>query len=275
MLHESINDKGILKSLFTAGGPGAGKSWVVGNLIGKTGPVSGLGAVVINSDDFFEAQLRKLNLPTHFDKSKPEQYAAQMQARLVAKTLATTKLASVLNGMLPVVVDGTGKDVGKVQKQVDALSSLGYDCDMAFVNTTLEVALARNAKRARKVADDEVRKMWDAVQKNIGHFQSVFGGGRFHIIDNSEELDEHGMKAVKAKLFKLGMKIFGEPVHNPKGKALIAALQSIGGKYISDLGDLGKQATLQNLPSSIQRLRSIGEHFELLSRLDHGSRLGR
>lgn len=50
-LNEGVNDPAIFKAIFLAGGPGSGKSFIVG----KTGLTS-MGYKVVNSDDAFEVQ---------------------------------------------------------------------------------------------------------------------------------------------------------------------------------------------------------------------------
>ena len=52
------------------------------------------------------------------------------------------------------------------------LQQLGYDSHMIFVNTSLDVALERNAKRPRKLPEPIVVSSWNNVQKNIGKFQN-------------------------------------------------------------------------------------------------------
>jgi shikimate kinase len=53
-LNEGVDDPAIFKAVFLAGGPGSGKSFIVG----KTGlPV--LGFKVVNSDDAFENAMKK------------------------------------------------------------------------------------------------------------------------------------------------------------------------------------------------------------------------
>ena len=56
-IDEGVNDPAIFKAVFLAGGPGSGKSFIVG----KTG-LTPLGFKVINSDDAFEAALKKAGL---------------------------------------------------------------------------------------------------------------------------------------------------------------------------------------------------------------------
>ena len=176
-IEEGVNDPGIFKAVFLAGGPGSGKSFVVG----KTALTS-LGLKLINSDDAFEAQLKKVGLkPTPEDIFSPK--GQEVRARAVALTGMKQKLA--LNGRLGLVIDGTGKDYTKIKKQADELTELGYDIAMIFVNTNLKTAQARNKARQRTLPENEVEKMWDAVQRNIGRFQKQFKQD-FLVIDNSE-----------------------------------------------------------------------------------------
>jgi dephospho-CoA kinase len=175
-LNEGVNDPSIFKAIFLAGGPGSGKSFVVG----KTA-LQPLGFKLINSDPAFEAGLKKVGLTT-----SPEDIAsAQGQlARLRAKELTNKQMELALNGRLGLIIDGTGKDFDKIKSQVDDLRALGYAVYMIFVNTDLETAMERNAKRSRSLPDEMVNLMWKGVQKNIGKFQNLFRN-RFIVVDNS------------------------------------------------------------------------------------------
>jgi len=179
-LMEGVNDPSIFKAVFLAGGPGSGKSFVVG----KTA-LQALGFRLINSDDAFEKGLKRAGLTTDADDIA----SAQGQAvRAKAKALTGKIMARALEGRMGIVVDGTGKDYAKIKKQVDLLRTLGYAVHMLFVNTDLDTALERNRMRPRSLADDLVTKMWKDVQKNIGKFQGLFRN-RMIVIDNSKGSD--------------------------------------------------------------------------------------
>ena len=179
-LSEGVNDPSIFKAVFLAGGPGSGKSFVVG----KTS-LKALGFRLINSDDAFEKGLKRAGLTMD-----PEDIAsAQGQAvRASAKALTGKIMTRALEGRMGVVIDGTGKDYAKIKKQVDMLRTLGYAVHMLFVNTDLDTALERNRMRPRSLPDDLVTKMWKDVQKNIGKFQGLFRN-RMIVIDNSKGSD--------------------------------------------------------------------------------------
>ena len=182
-LMEGVNDPSIFKAIFLAGGPGSGKSFVVG----KTA-LQALGFRLINSDKPFEKGLAKAGLT-----SDPEDIAsAQGQSiRAKAKAITGKQMTIALEGRLGLVIDGTGKDYAKIKKQVDMLRDIGYAVHMIFVNTDLETALDRNDKRPRTLDKDMVTGMWKDVQKNIGKFQGLFRN-RLIIVDNSNDSDIDG-----------------------------------------------------------------------------------
>lgn len=176
-LEEGVNDPSIFKAVFLAGGPGSGKSFIVG----KTALTS-LGFKVINSDDIFERKLATVGLkPTPQDIYSP----LGQETREQAKALTAKKMSLAVDGRLGLVIDGTGKDYAKIEKQATKLRDLGYEVAMIFVNTDLETAQTRNRMRSRSLPDSEVEAMWKDVQKNIGKFQNFFRQKMF-IIDNSE-----------------------------------------------------------------------------------------
>ena len=177
-LDEGVNDPAIFKAVFLAGGPGSGKSFIVG----KTGLVN-IGMKLVNSDDEFERRLKNAGL----DAGNPDDIYSPKGQELRGKAKKTTanKQDMYIKGRLGLVLDGTGKDYDKIKKVRDQLVRIGYDTAMIFVNTNLETSLERNRKRDRSLPDDEVKKMWGKVQDNMGKFQKLFGTD-FTIVDNSE-----------------------------------------------------------------------------------------
>ena len=187
---EGPRDPAIFKAVFLAGGPGSGKSFVVG----KTSLLS-LGFRLINSDELFEKGLKKAGLTMNPD----DIFSVKGQEiRSKAKALTQVKMDMALKGRLGLVIDGTGKDYNKIKKQVDMLRSIGYAVHMIFVNTDLDTALERNRARPRSLPDDQVKKMWSEVQNNIGKFQGLFRN-RMTIVDNSvgSNVDAATMSAYK------------------------------------------------------------------------------
>ena len=96
------------------------------------------------------------------------------------------------------------------------LQQLGYDNHMIFVNTSLDVALARNEKRPRKLPESLVVQSWNNVQKNIGKFSQLFKN-KFVIVDNNKA-DEDVITGV----FKRVRSLANKKVTNGIAKAWIA-----------------------------------------------------
>ena len=96
-LQEGVNDPSIFKAVFLAGGPGSGKSFMVG----KTALTS-FGMKLINSDPAFEKQLAKAGLKATPDDIFTDKGQA---ARRVAKTLTAKQMALAVDGRLGLVID--------------------------------------------------------------------------------------------------------------------------------------------------------------------------
>ena len=175
-LKEGVYDPNIFKAVFLAGGPGSGKSWVAGKTMG------GLGLKVINSDDPFERYLKQEGLSLKMPDSETVERDV---VRAKAKRVTEKKKGHAVEGRLGLLIDGTGHEYDKVARRASSLRHIGYEPSMVFVNTSLEVALARNEKRARSVKPALAKKSWQDVQNNIGKFQNFFGPKYFFIVDNN------------------------------------------------------------------------------------------
>ena len=213
-LDEGVNDPGIFKAVFLAGGPGSGKSFIVGN----TGLTS-QGLKVVNVDDVFEKALKKAGLDT-----TPKDIFSPKGQEIRSKAVETTsnREGGYLKGRLGLVLDGTGKDFKKINDHAKSLKKIGYETAMIFVNTDLETALDRNKKRSRTLPDDQVTKMWKDVQNNLGKFQNSFGAN-FLIVDNSEGTDS---KSITVAAYKKMSKWIKKPTSNKIAKNWISQEKS-------------------------------------------------
>ena len=201
-LQEGVYDPNIFKAFFIAGGPGSGKSFVVRKTTG------GLGMKVVNSDDVFEKLLDKEGLSKKMPESERE---PRDIVRAKAKRLTAKKQENFVEGRLGLIIDGTGKDYDKIARQATKLKQLGYDVHMIFVNTSLDVALERNAKRSRTVPESVAIKSWNNVQRNIGKFSQYFRQN-FVVVDNNDELENDGM--VLNSVFKQIRPLANKKIYN-------------------------------------------------------------
>lgn len=181
ILSEGLYDPNIFKAFFLAGGPGSGKSFVARNVF------TGTGLKLVNSDIVFENSLKRAGLSLSMPDE--EQYFRDI-LRTRAKAIVDNQIDLYVKGRLGLVIDATGRDYNIISRQFSALQLLGYDCYMVFVNTSLNVALERNAKRERVVPEYITKNSWQSVQDNIGRFQNLFGLQNFVVVDNSKSEQE-------------------------------------------------------------------------------------
>jgi hypothetical protein len=227
MITEGVDDPGILKCVFLAGGPGSGKSFTANEIFGvgkgAFNSVSAGGLKIVNSDTAFENALKKNGInPKDLGKMEKDSDMWDMVAgennpnsiRNKAKSITKQQQAFYEAGRLGMIIDGTGDEVTKIKKKVEHAEALGYDCYMVFVNTSLEVAQARNKKRDRTLPEDLVTQIWKACQENLGKFQTMFSG-RFVIVDNTE------YKPVSNSVQKQVDAFLRKPIYNPIGKKWI------------------------------------------------------
>ena len=235
LLTEGVFDKGILKAVFMAGGPGSGKSYVAGQIFGipKKVNVSMSGLKSVNSDTEFEFLLKKYGFETFgtgkldIDKWPDEVFDAiaggdedseSMTVRKKAKLLTKARKQKYMEGRLGMIIDGTGHDYAKLKKEKDQLTKMGYDCYMVFVNTSLKVAKQRNKERERRLPEDILVKSWKDVQNNLGKFQGLFGSN-FAVVDNSKFLKpEQAQKKFGMITKKYIDKFIKKPIKNIIGK---------------------------------------------------------
>ena len=178
-LQEGVYDPNIFKAFFLAGGPGSGKSYVV------TRTSKMFGMRVVNSDDVFEKLVKSAGMSMDMRNYTKDQEKRRDELRGIAKRVTKAREKNYVEGRLGLIIDGTGKNYDKIEKQMRELQQLGYDSHMIFVNTSLDVALQRNEERPRKLPENIVVSSWNNVQKNIGKFQNLFRQN-FIIVDNND-----------------------------------------------------------------------------------------
>lgn len=204
-IDEGVNDPGIFKAIYMAGGPGSGKSYVAFNVIPKSS-----GLKTINSDDLFELGMKKNDLDPDLRKGYTSQHTA---VRTKAKRMTGKRQSMYMKGRLGLAIDGTGKDFKNIKTSSEMLKSFGYDTYMIFVNTSLEVALERNKQRQRSLPKALVIDSWNRVQNNIGKAQNYFGANNFIVVDNNNAGED-----VMVKAYKQVQKFLKRPLQNKAAK---------------------------------------------------------
>ena len=132
------------------------------------------------------------------------------------KKLTKKKEQMWINGRLGLIIDGTAKNPTKLPGRIKALTDVGYDTYMIFVNTSLDVALQNNAGRKRRLKDEVVRSTWEEVQKVKDQLANLFPGRYVEILNNRAGED------VFRKAFVEVGKLMKRPPSSPIAKAWIA-----------------------------------------------------
>jgi len=230
LINESIEDKGIFKALFLAGGQCSGKSTTLKKIM--SGQIS---PRIVNIDKFIEYFVGNTgnniyNTPLH-DRSK---------------ILTKEQLYLYVNSLLPLIIDGIGFDVGEVKNRKKILENIGYDTGMIMVNVDREIALKRlsirNAMGGRQVGLESFNRRHDGVEKSKPVYRSMFD---FYIeIDNND-----GMLTddVILQSFKKSLSFFTSSVNNDIGNAIIDKMKEQNIKYL--VPDIYSETQLKSMIS--------------------------
>ena len=241
---EGVNDPGIFKAVFLAGGPGSGKTYVAKQLFGipERFNISMSGLKMINSDKELKFLLNKFGFGTDLDKM-PDELFSQLTnpkdkdysgLRDYSKELTAQRMKQYQAGKLGMIIDGTGHDFGKLAKMKRELEEDGYDTYMVFVNTSLEVAQKRNQERDRILPPKLLKKSWEDVQSNLGKFQNLFKQN-FLIVDNSKFLKPKDAERKFASLVRKGItKFVSKPIKNKLAKRWIKKQQILKKQGLSE-----------------------------------------
>jgi predicted kinase len=236
VIQEGVYDPGILKAVFTAGGPGSGKSYLADVVFGvrtanakpffeNASFIGANGLKYVNSDRFFERELGKLginpkdlqdisDLPSEELWDIVQSGDEPESARSIAKGKLKKLRGYFEEGRLGMLIDGTGGKYDKMVREKSLAESMGYDTYMLFVDTSLPVAIERDAKRDRTLGPEIVESIWQNVQDNKERFKELFGDN-FAIVENSV----YGPPP--QEVIKSLNSFVDSPVENPLGQAWI------------------------------------------------------
>ena len=271
ILKEGVNDPGILKAVFLAGGPGSGKTYVTRGLFGipKSITLSAFGLKVVNSDTELERMLNKYGFGTDLDAMPDEifrqltdpSYEDYSGLRTRAKELTQARKKLYTDGRLGMIIDGTGRKFKEISKQKNELEKIGYDTYMVFVHTKLEIAQKRNMARARKLSPELVEKSWNDVQSNKGAFQGLFGSSNFLLVDNSQTLAEKAAEKKFKMLVKKGVgKFIKKPIKNYRGQNWVKKQKLLRKEVLLKIKEMMNYPNLLRPVAQVPAIQKDGEH---------------
>lgn len=130
----------------------------------------------------------------------------------MSSEMTTAYLEASLETGDPVLVDGTGRNMEKMQKQLELAKDYGYNTSLIWVYVPLPIALLRNATRDRNVAPDTVTQMAPKIRGNYARLSSL--ADQAHVIDNQaikydQSLwEKHGPKVDAFHLKNTGLNFY-------------------------------------------------------------------
>lgn len=273
LLHEGVFDPHILKAVFFAGSPGAGKSRVNTRMFAgiKGVSTSRFGLKLLDIDANYKALARKGGGRVFRKDPKAAAFWAEhgKDPGAVVRTaphgpalhnraweVFEAQRKQFKRGKLGLIIDGTGRSTQNIKKMRDPLVVDGYDTFMVMVVSSLKTTLERNRLRARSLDADWVEKQWHAVEANRKTYRSWFGK-RYIEIDNNNLSDAESNKDVQQQYEKAARRLLEMPLKNPRGIAWIK--QQLQGAP-ENLAKKVWQGVGLHMPSSaVDALASVGK----------------
>ena len=159
------------KVIFMAGGAGSGKS----NVIKQLG-LEKQGFKIVNQDISLEWLMKNHGLPSSMKDFTPQQRKTFGKLTWEARQIALKKQMKFQGKGDGVIVDGTGANIKSIEKLVKEFTDKGYDAQMLFVETSLDISIARNkARPERSLKTSIVKNTWEKVMSNKKSFKKIFG----------------------------------------------------------------------------------------------------
>ena len=179
--------QGNPKAVILAGAPGAGKGYVLRGL-----DLGGL--KVINVDDKYIANLKKVNVSLDLKNSTPEERSEAAKQMASAVKDFKDDLKDIIEGKQSFILDGTAASYNNTVKLKTELDEAGYDVFMLYVYTDLERSLSQNQDRYTKSGGEDrslapaiVMRTWKGVTDNLPKYAELFG---FNFVAVANTLDD-------------------------------------------------------------------------------------
>ena len=186
------------KVIFLAGGPGAGKSNVVKQLM-----LEQQGFKIVNQDISLQWLAKNHGLPKDMRDFTSKQASKWGELTWDARMIAKRKQTKFQGRGDGVVVDGTGNSLQTMRNQVQEFKNKGYDVQMVFVETSKNIAVERNRiRKERSLKTSIVERTWDNVMNNKLPFKLLFGENFVEIKTDKLKQGESLPADVTAKLDK-------------------------------------------------------------------------
>lgn len=226
-LLKEVSTSSTPKAIFLAGPAGSGKSTIAKQIIPD-------GYLVINVDDTYEELLKTSGIGMNQKDFTPEELSTAAKLMAQARKLTNTQYQELTQGLVNVVIDGTGASSNALLKKKNQLEDLGYKTFMVALFVSPFTSLERNKNRDRSLLPSIILRTWRDVNRSLSVYREEFGGD-FVLINNDPDGATTGFdKDSIKKLFIDTAKAKGKPKSQEQMVKSIADKESIN----SDIQDL-------------------------------------
>lgn len=228
---EGVDDPAAFKAVLLMGGPGSGKSYMASNVFGIPDGVnfSAQGLKTISADIPFEYLLRKNNIPldlaAYFDTVSQAQQDKVVgtqpnSLRSRAQRIKDFQMKQAEDSGLGFIYDSTAKDPDETIEIIRHLKRKGYDVSVLFVDTPLDVAIARNNARPRKLPEKVVRGIHAKLRSSLERVKELEKeGASFFRVNNDDGVD--ATQILQTKIGRAIKQAIESPLQNPVGRELV------------------------------------------------------
>ncbi len=145
-------------------------------------------------------------MPTYWRVVNPDLYKEELAGYLetqpgyvheMSSEMSKAYFEAALDSGDPVIIDGTGKNLGKMVAQIQKAKAKGYKTSVVMVWVPLTVNHIRNATRARNVDPNMVTRQWKVISSNYAKLRSL--ADKAHFIDNRFDKGDFSLYAKEAE----------------------------------------------------------------------------
>ncbi len=192
--------QGKPKAIILAGAPGAGKSFIIGDILNK------FNLEVLNIDDIYTKELTKRGVSFDLKRADADARSQQAKAMAFSKKEYDVAVDATIGEKKNIAIDGTAGSVKEVKKLVVKLKEAGYDIMMLYVYTSLEQSLERNEKRFEKSEGKDrslppsiVFRTWSSVTGNFDVYYNEFGNNFVAVVNDPQPFTEKSVEDIITK----------------------------------------------------------------------------
>lgn len=179
---ELLDEKSILKNkhpfkaLFMFGPAGAGKGYILKNVLTGPNAIPGTKSLLSdfktsNPDPAIEKVFPAFRICTKFanaaEGDDPDLEIKQQACRVILQNATRDHTANLLSIAQPMIFDTTGESVGKMVGRIKELVTLGYEVAVMIINVPTEASVERDAQRDRTVGASRTRGISQKFQQEV------------------------------------------------------------------------------------------------------------